>query len=59
MNENANFDGKPKIPGSISQDGRVFGLYLYHFLKVTGKTGLVSWSPKNQSNAPMYLYSIS
>lgn len=59
MNEKANSNDKSKPPGVLSQDGRVFGLYLYHFLKLTGRTGLVSWSPKDQKNAPMYLYSIS
>lgn len=59
MKDDSKYNGKSKVPEVISQDGRVFGLYLYHFLKVTGKTGLVSWSPKNKSNAPMYLYSIS
>lgn len=52
-------NSKNKPPGLISKDRKVFGLYLYHFLKLTGRTGLVSWSPKDKKNAPMYLYSTS
>lgn len=59
MNKKTNQNDNLKSLSVVSQDGRVFGLYLYHFLKLTGRTGLVSWSPKGDKNAPMYLYSVS